>query len=65
MFQVRELSGSTTVRTRTVSVVLNGAWQQLTATTAAAGAGHALDLVVTGQSLSAGQQLLVDDVSLL
>jgi hypothetical protein len=62
--RVRELSGSTVVRSSVVSVTASGGWQQLAVTTAPTGAGHALSVEIVVASLAAGSKAQVDDVSL-
>ena len=61
--RVRELAGSSVVRTNLVSATANGGWQQLVLSTAASAGGTSLSVEVV-VSLAKGSTANVDDVSL-
>ncbi|HYI74370.1 MAG TPA: carbohydrate binding domain-containing protein, partial [Gaiellaceae bacterium] len=61
--RVREVAGSSVVRTNVVSATATGAWQQLAVTTVAVAAGRSLSVEVVA-SLAKGSGANVDDVSL-
>ena len=61
--RLRELAGTSVVRTSTATVTANGAWQQVVSTSAATAGGHSLSVEVLA-SLAKGSKAQVDDLSL-
>jgi hypothetical protein len=62
--RIREYSGSKVVRSKTVTMIGNGAWQQRNVVSDPAGAGHSISVDVSVAVL-ATVKALVDDVSLI
>jgi hypothetical protein len=62
--RLRELSGSTLLRTSTATATGTGTWQQLAVTSAAASGGTSLGVEIV-VSLVNGTTATVDDVSLI
>ena len=61
--RLRELEGTSVVRTSTATVTANGAWQQVAVASAATAGGNSLSVEVLA-SLAKGSKAQVDDVSL-
>jgi hypothetical protein len=61
--RLRELSGSSVLRSRTATVTGNGAWQRLAVTSAATSGGTSLSVEVL-VSLTTALRADVDDVTL-
>jgi hypothetical protein len=61
--RVREMSGSTVVRSAVSTVVGDGSWRQISVTTSAANGGTSLSVEIV-VSLTKGVKAQIDDVSL-